>query len=76
MSWQVTRQLPDQIRTDMTGASVTGVVVYFTTGLGQASSVFIEDPHYSDAAVVKQAIDRKAAVVDQVAQLTSDSITG
>lgn len=72
MSWAVTRQVPDQIRNDVAGNTATGVVVYFTTGLAQQSSVFIEDPLYSDAAGVKQAIDRKAAVVDAVAQLRSD----
>lgn len=72
MSWRVTRQAPDQIRNDPSGATLTGVVVYFTTGLNQASSVFIEDPLYGDPATVKQAIDAKAAVVDQVAQLRSD----
>lgn len=73
MSWQVTRQVPDQVRNDIAGNTATGVVVYFTTGLNQASSVFIEDPYYSDVAAVKQAIDAKAAVVDQVAQLTDTS---
>lgn len=70
MSWQVTRQVPDQVRNAIDGSTVTGVVVYFMTGLNQPSSVFIEDPHYSDVGAVKQAIDAKAAVVDQVAQLT------
>lgn len=73
MSWRVTRQLPDQIRNDITGASVTGVVVYFTTGQQQNSSVFIEDDHYSDADAVRQAIDAKATIVDQVAALRSDT---
>lgn len=73
MSWQVTRQIPDQVRNDMSGNTATGVVVYFTTGLNQASSVFIEDPYYSDVGAVKQAIDAKAALVDQVAQLTDTS---
>jgi hypothetical protein len=76
MSWQVVRQVPDQIKNDITGNTVTGVVVHFVTGLQQPSSVFIEDTAYSDAAAVKQAIDVKAAIVDQVAQLTSDSTTG
>lgn len=73
MSWQVTRQVPDQVRTDITGNSVTGVVVYFTTGQQQSASVFIEDAHYSDADAVRQAIDVKATLVDQVAQLRSDT---
>lgn len=73
MSWQVTRQVPDQIKTDVTGSAITGVVVYFTTGQDQASSVFIADDHYSDVATVKQAIDAKATIVDQVAQLTDTS---
>ena len=73
MSWQVTRQVPDQIRNDVTGATLTGTVVYFTTGRNQQSSVFIEDALYGDPATVKQAIDAKAAVVDQVAQLTDTS---
>lgn len=73
MSWQVTRQVPDQVRNAIDGTTLTGVVVYFTTGLSQPSSVFIEDQYYSDVATVKQAIDAKAAVVDQVAQLTDTS---
>ena len=73
MSWNVVRQVPDQIKNDITGNTVTGVVVWFVTGLDQASSVFIEDTLYSDAAAVKQAIDIKAALVDQVAQLTDTS---
>ena len=73
MSWQVTRQVPDQVKNAIDGTTVTGVVVYFTTGLNQASSVFIEDPYYSDVGAVKQAIDARAALVDQVAQLTDAS---
>ena len=73
MSWQVVRQQPDQIKNDITGNTVTGVMVHFVTGLQQASSVFIEDTLYSDAGAVKQAIDTKAALVDQVAQLTDTS---
>ena len=76
MSWQVTRQVPDQIKNDPSGVTLTGVMVYFTTGLGQPSSVFIEDPLYSDADTVKQAIDRKATLVDRVAQLHSDDYRG
>lgn len=74
MSWRVVRQEADQIRNDITGNTVTGVVVHFVTGNNQASSVFIEDPFYGDPAVVKQAIDAKAAMVDQVARLTSDTV--
>lgn len=72
MPWLVTRQAADQIRSDPSGATLTGVVVYFTTTLNQASSVFIEDQLYGDPATVKQAIDAKAAIVDQIAQLRSD----
>lgn len=72
MPWRVTRQAADQIKNDPSGATLTGVVVYFTTTLNQAGSVFIEDQLYGDPATVKAAIDAKAAIVDQVAQLRSD----
>lgn len=72
MSWRVTRQAPDQIKNDPSGATLTGVVVSFVTGMNQLSSVFIEDQLYGDPATVKAAIDAKAAIVDQVAQLRSD----
>lgn len=72
MSWRVTRQAADQIKNDPSGATVTGTVVSFVTGLNQNGNVFIEDALYGDAATVKAAIDAKAAVVDQVAQLRSD----
>lgn len=76
MSWEVIRQVPDQVRNDVAGTTVTGVVITFTTGLGQTSTVFIEDPLYSDTGAIKQAIDRKAALVDQIARLRSDDYPG
>ena len=76
MSWRVTRQTPDQVKNDVSGATLTGVVVSFVTGLGQPSTVFIEDQLYGDPATVKAAIDAKAAVVDQIAQLHSDDYPG
>lgn len=76
MSWQVTRQRPDQIVTDEAGETRTGVKVYFQTGLGQQSSVFVDDQLYGNVAAVKQTVDAKAAVVDQVAQLVSDDYQG
>ena len=72
-SWQVTGQVPDQIETAQDGTTVTGVVVRFRTGLGEQATVFIDNRLYGDAGAVKAAIDAKAAMVDRVRQLTSDS---
>lgn len=72
-SWEVTGQVPDQIETAQDGTTVTGVVVRFRTGIGEQATVFIDNKLYGDPAVVKAAIQRKAEMVDQVRQLTSDS---
>lgn len=72
-SWEVIAQVPDQILQAQDGTTVTGVVVRFQTALGEQSSVFIDNRLYGDVAAVRQAIDRKAAIVDQVRQLRSDT---
>lgn len=72
MSWQVTRQAPDQVRTDQAGNTTNGVVVYFTTGAGNESSVFIADTIYGNVQATKDAIDAKAQIVDSTAALVSD----
>lgn len=71
-SWQVTGQVPDQIETAQDGTTVTGVRVRFTTGLGEQSTVFIDNQLYSDVGAVARAIQRKADLVDQVRQLHSE----
>lgn len=76
MSWQVTGQMPDQIKTDQAGNTTTGVIVRFQTGLGEQSSVFIDDTSYGNVTAVQAALDAKAAIVDQVRQLQSADYQG
>lgn len=73
MSWQVTRQRPDQIQTDQAGNTITGVVVYFTTGEGRESSVFVADTLYGNVDAVRNAVAAKADLVDQIGNLASDA---
>ena len=70
MSWEVTSQQSDQVTTDTAGNTVTGVRVYFLTGLGNRGSVLIPNDLYS-AANVAEAISIMADRFDSVSQLTS-----
>lgn len=46
-TWQVTGQVHDQVIPTDAGQALTGTYVYFTTGLGEQASVFVEDKVYS-----------------------------
>lgn len=72
--WTVTSQT-EVTKPDPSGNFTTGVQVYFTTALGQQSSVFVPDNIYPNVDQVRQMIAAKAAIVDQVRQL-SDPGTG
>lgn len=46
-TWQVTGQVHDQVIPTDAGQALTGTYVYFTTGIGEQASVFVEDKVYS-----------------------------
>ena len=69
-SWQVSRQAADQVDI-ANGDPVTGVRVFFVTGLGNAGSVFIPDAQYHNTAAVKEALQVQANQMDAVGTLHS-----
>jgi len=72
-TWQITGQVHDQVVPTDAGQTLTGSYVYFTTGLGENASVFVEDKVYS-VDVVKAMVRHKARLVDEVREL-SEGVT-
>lgn len=72
--WTVTNQT-EVTKPDPSGNFTAGVQVYFTTALGQSGSVFVPDSVYPNVDQVRAMIAARAAIVDQVRQL-SDPGTG
>lgn len=68
-TWSVNRQAADQIDLATSGDPVSGVRIFFTTGLGQTGSVFVPDTQYHNTGVVKEAIQLQADQMDRIAQL-------
>lgn len=67
-TWVVTGQKED-FQTDSNGRPTNGVLVYFRTAQGHNGSVFVPLAEYN-AGRVQQLIRQKAAVMDQVGNLT------
>lgn len=65
--WRVTGQV-ERLQATPDGKVVSGVVVSFTTAGGHSGTVFVPDTLY-DPAHVAQAVQARAAVMDQVGQL-------
>lgn len=72
--WRITTQVTDQLETTLAGAVLAGVRVYYITGAGNESSVFIANQHYN-VANVRKAVAASAALLDEVGQL-AEGITG
>lgn len=71
-SWRVTGQVTDYQTLSSANEPITGVLVYFITGAGQRGSVLVPDDHY-DPDTVAAMVGARAATLDQVAALTSES---
>ena len=71
-TWVVTRQVPDQFDFTAPGDPVLGVIVHFQTGRGERSCGFVPQHRYT-VATVRAMIAARAADVDAIAQLTSDT---
>lgn len=69
-SWQVSRQAADQVDLQ-NGDPVTGVRIFFVTGVGNAGSVFIPDAQYHNTAAVKEALQVAANQMDAIGALHS-----
>lgn len=67
--YQVTSQASGQVQVTQAGQVVTGVAVYFTTGNGNADSVFIPDEHYNEDHV-RKAVRARAELVDTIGDLS------
>ena len=70
--WIVTGQDPDQLIITNAGKPIGGTRVYFATGDGNTGSVFVDDGHYHPKPV-HAALHAKAALVDEIGRLTSES---
>lgn len=68
-SWQITGQVHDQVIPTDAGQALTGTYVYFTTGLGETASVFVEDKVYS-VDQVKAQVREHAKKVDDIRRLS------
>lgn len=68
-TWTVTRQAADQVSIESNGDPVTGVRIFFSTGLGNEGSVFITDAQYHNTNAVKQAIQAQATQMDAISAL-------
>jgi len=71
-SWRVTGQ-QQTMRIGPTGDATHGVEVMFSTGHGVAGSVFVPDSVYADPQQVREAVAARAAQLDAVSTMTSDS---
>lgn len=72
VTWQVTGDTPDQYQFDAAGNPTVGHVVAFLTGNGGRGTVFVPEDHYNPD-TVRTLIAAKAATVDQIGSLTSDT---
>lgn len=70
-TWQVISQL-EQTQIGTNSQLVKGMLVTFTTGLGNTGSVFVPDAQYTPS-TVKAAIAAQAATLDAVSRLTHNS---
>lgn len=70
--WAVTNQAETMDLDPSTGGFTAGYKISFRTGGGHNGSVFLSNLHYTPD-IVKRAIDAKAALLDAVGTLTSDS---
>lgn len=71
--WRITDQVTDQVQNTRAGATVTGVMVYFTTGEGNEGSVFIANQHYN-AKHVRSAVQAQANLIDEIGGLSHGSL--
>ena len=71
--WTVTSQATDQLVITDAGQVVAGTQVYFATEHGNTASVFAPDQHYTREKVHK-AISHRARLVDEIGQMTRDSL--
>lgn len=71
-TWTVTGDTPDQYSTVNGGTPQLGHVIQFTTGKGFQGSLFVTNAQYVPA-TVKAMLATKAATVDEINTLTSDS---
>ena len=71
VTWKVTTQSP-ATRPDRTGRVVPGTDVYFTTGSGISSSVFVPQTMYNPE-TVKDMINLAATQLEAVQGLSSES---
>jgi hypothetical protein len=67
-TWEVTDQLANQYGPASAGTPQLGVEVFFITGLGNRSSVWVANDHYN-VTEVRNAIIAKAVIVDGVGTL-------
>lgn len=67
-TWEVYDQLPNQYGPQSAGTPQLGVQVFFITGAGNRSSVWVANDHYN-VTEVKAAIIAMAAIVDGVGAL-------
>lgn len=72
--WKVTSQVTDQTQVDAAGNTITGVVVYFTTGDGNQGNVFVPNRLYTarHVATIKTMIRDAATLLDQVGGLAEN----
>lgn len=68
--WVITSQVSDQVQVTQAGQPVTGVMVYFATGEGNESSVFVPNASYNKA-TVRQMVHTQALLVDEIGRMTS-----
>ncbi len=69
--WRVTGQGAPTSDVDSTGTVTRGVTVYFQTGNGVNSSVFVPETNYTPD-LVRAQIAQKAAALDTVGSLSDD----
>lgn len=67
--YTVTGQVSDQVILTDAGQPVTGTYVYFTTGEGNAGSVFVPDNIYPNRSRVQAMLREKASQMDEVGRL-------
>jgi hypothetical protein len=71
-SWTVTSMVTGQTVNDNAGNTVVGTYVYFTTGEGNQSSVFVADTQFNPANVARMV--REAAItLDEVGRLSENA---
>lgn len=72
--WKVTSQVTDQTQVDDAGNTITGVVVYFTTGDGNQGNVFVPNRIFTKRHVetIKAMIREAAILLDYVGGLSEN----